>query len=74
MNLQHIIQSEVSQKVKNKYVYSCIYMESRKKVLMNLLQASNGDADIENRLVATAGEGEGGIELRAVLKHIHYHM
>ena len=36
MNLQHIIQSEVSQKVKNKYVYSCIYVESRKKVLMNL--------------------------------------
>ena len=35
-------------------------MESRKMVLMNLLQGSNGKAGIEKRLVDTEGEGEGG--------------
>ena len=33
-------------------------MESRKIVLVNLLQDSNGDAGIENRLVETVEEGE----------------
>ena len=37
MNLEPIIQSEVSQKEKNKYhILMYIYMESRKMVLMNL--------------------------------------
>ena len=45
-----IIQSEVSQKEKDKYRI-LVHMESRKMVLMSLLQGSNGDADIENRLV-----------------------
>ena len=36
-------------------------MESRKMVLMSILQGSNGDADIENRLVDTIGEEEGGM-------------
>ena len=35
-------------------------MESRKMVLMNLFSGRNRDADIENRLVDTAGEGEDG--------------
>ena len=35
-------------------------MESRKMVLMNLLQIRNRDTDIENRLVNTVGEGQGG--------------
>ena len=36
-------------------------MESRKMVLMNLLQGSNGNEDIENRLMDMGGgeEGEG---------------
>ena len=37
-NLEPIIQSEVSQKEKDKYhILTCIYMESRKMVLKNLL-------------------------------------
>ena len=37
MNLEPIIQSEVSQKEKNKYcILTYIYMESRKMALMNL--------------------------------------
>ena len=34
-----------------------MYVESRKIVLMNLLQDSTGDADIEHRLVGPVGEG-----------------
>ena len=55
-----IIQSEASQKEKNKYCILMHIMESRKTVLMNILQGGNGDADAENRLADTAGEGEGG--------------
>ena len=41
MNLESIIQTEVSQKENNRYsvcvcIYMCIYMESRKVVLVNL--------------------------------------
>ena len=35
-------------------------MESRKMVLMNRLQGSDGDVDGENGLVDTGKEGEGG--------------
>ena len=35
-------------------------MESRKMVLMNLFAGKNRDTDIENGLVNTAGEGNGG--------------
>ena len=36
MNLEPVIQSEVSQNRKTNTVYYCVYMESRKMVLMNL--------------------------------------
>ena len=35
-------------------------MESRKTVLINLLQGSNGDTDIENRLMDMVGGGRKG--------------
>ena len=50
MNLESVIQTEVSQKEKNKYWN--IYMEFRKTVLMNL---------VENRVADTVGKGEGGM-------------
>ena len=50
MNLEPVIQTEVSQKEKNKYWN--IYMEFRKMVLMNL---------VENRVADTVGKGEGGM-------------
>ena len=57
--LEPIIQSEVSQKeTEISYINTC--MESRKMVLMNYLQGSNGDSDIANRLVDTGQDGEGG--------------
>ena len=43
-------------------------MKSRKMVLMNLLQGRSRDADTENRLLDTVGEGEGG------MKHIYIHI
>ena len=50
---------KLSQKEKNK---CCILMhlKSRKMVLMNLIQGKNGDTDIGDGLVDTAGEGAGG--------------
>ena len=36
MNLEPILQGEVSQKEKDKYLYECIYMEFRKMLLMIL--------------------------------------
>ena len=44
-------------------------MEYRKMVLMNYLQGSNRDADIENRLVDTAAEEEGGMNRKVAQKH-----
>ena len=49
MNLEPIIQSEVSQKQKDKYIYT----ESRRIYL----QGRNGETDIENRLM-DMGRGE----------------
>ena len=40
-------------------------MKSRKMVLMNL---------VENELVDTAGEGEGGMNLESSINIIHYHV
>ena len=37
-------------------------MESRKMVLMNLLQGKNRDADIEYGLLGTEKEGMGGMD------------
>ena len=53
MNLEPLTQSEVCQKEKSEYpILRHIHMESRKMALMNL---------VENRLVDTASEGEGGM-------------
>ena len=58
MNIKPIIQSEVSQKEKDKHhILTYIYMDSRKFVLKTYFQASNGETDIENRLI-DMGRGE----------------
>ena len=57
MNLELIIQSEMRQEEKDKYCIQYTYTESRKMVLKNLLQDSNGETDIENRLT-DMGRGE----------------
>ena len=65
MNLEPVIES--SQKDKKKYLV-IIYMESRKMVLMSLFEDGNRDADIENRLVDTVGEGEFRTNLERVIE------
>ena len=61
MNLAPIIQSEVSQKEKNRnrYINIYIYRESRKMVLMNLVVGQQWDIDIEDGLM-DKGRGEEG--------------
>ena len=58
MSLEPIIQTEVSEKEKDKYsILTYIYKESRKMVPNNLFTGSNGETDIENRLM-DMGRGE----------------
>ena len=56
MNLEHIIQSEVNQKEKDKY----LIWNLGRWYWWTYLWGSSGDADIENGLMDTVGEGEGG--------------
>ena len=59
MNLESIIQSEVSQKEKDKY---CIYIENLEEwYWRTYLQGSNGDTDRKNRLMEV-GRGRRGWE------------
>ena len=51
MNLEPIIQSEVSQKEKDKYHILRHIMESRKMVWRVYLQGSSEETDIENKLM-----------------------
>ena len=58
MNLEPIIQGEVSQKEKNKYHMLTYIYEIQKDGTDR--QGGHGDTNIENRLVDTEREGEGG--------------
>ena len=49
MNLEPVIQREVRKK-------KCMYIESRKMVLMNLIADRNRGADVENGLVEMGGK------------------
>ena len=64
MNQELIIQSEVSQKEKNKYINTYIWNLER-WYWWNYLQSSKGDADIENRLLDTVGKGEEGMNWKS---------
>ena len=59
MDLDSVIQSEVSQKEKNKYRMLTHIYGIKKMVLMNLV-ARHKDTDVENGLEDTEGEGETG--------------
>ena len=58
MNLEPIIQSEVSQKEKHKYHILRHIMESRKMVWRVYLQGSSEKTDIENKLMDMGREEE----------------
>ena len=38
------------------------------------MQDSKRDTDIQNRLLDSVGEGEGGMFERRALKHVYYHI
>ena len=38
------------------------------------MQDSKRDTDVNNRLLDSVGEGEGGMIQRIALKHVYYHM
>ena len=68
MNLESVIQSEVSQKEKSKYrILTYIYMESRKIVLMNYLQGRKRDT--EHRLWTQQRKERIGPIERVALRH-----
>ena len=43
-------------------------MKSRKMILITYLQSSNGDTDVEDRLVDTLREGERGMNLKSQIE------
>ena len=61
MKLEPIIQSEVARKIKANTVYQHIYMEFRKMVMITLYAKQKKDTDVQNRLLDSVGEGEGGM-------------
>ena len=62
MELEPIIQSEVSQKDKDQYsILMHIYMEFKKMVTIPYIQNRQRDTDVQNRLLDSVGEGEGGM-------------
>ena len=61
MNLEPVIQSEISQKEKNKYHINAYIWNLEKWYRWTYLQGTNRDADVEDGPVYTAGGGEGGM-------------
>ena len=58
-----VIQSKVSQKEENKYLYINAYIWTVEKwYWWTYMQGRNIGSDTENRPVATAGKGEGGMD------------
>ena len=76
MNLEPIVQSEVSQKEKDRYcILMHIYMESRKMVLMIWFAGQQRRHRHEEQTCGhSGGEGEWDDLSRAALKNIHYNM
>ena len=58
MDLEAVIQSEVSQQEKHKYCMLMFYLESRKIVQMILFAKRNRDKDTENKCMDSNGERE----------------
>ena len=67
MNLESIIQSEVSQKEKQILYFNSYIWKLERWYLWTYFQGSTGDTDVENRLIDMgSGEGEGGAMERVV--------
>ena len=77
MNLEPIIQSEVSQKEK-KILHTNAYIWNLERLYWwNYLQDCNGNTDIQNRcmdLVGWGEEGDGGMYGESNMENMHYRM
>ena len=75
MNLEVIMQSEVSQKEKSQiwYINTDIW-DLERWYWLTYLQGSSGDADVEKRLLDTVGKEMVGQIERVPLQHIYYYM
>ena len=75
MNLEPIIQSEVSQKEKYQYLIAThIYTPSRKMVLMNLFAGQQWRSRYREQACGHSSGRRVGQTERVALKHIHYHV
>ena len=78
MNLEPVMQSELSQKEKDKYhilMHIYIYMESRKMVLINQFGESQQRCRHTEQTCGHSGGRRGSDELTELaLNLIHYHM
>ena len=74
MDLETVIQDEVSRNVKNKY---CVLIHIcgiwKKWYRPHYLPSINRDSDGENGVMDTAGEGEGGTNWESSLEIYIYH-
>ena len=61
MNLEPILQNDVSQKEKDKCCILTHIMKFRKIVPMLLHTSSKGDTDVKNRLLDSVGKEVGGM-------------
>ena len=82
MNLESVTQHKVSQKTKNKYcilTHAHVFIYIDIYIIWNLetwyrwtyLQRRNRDADVENGLVDTVGEGRVGQAERGAVEYIY---
>ena len=78
MELESVLQSEVSQKEKNKYrmlTHIHVILKKKKCFLRTSGQDRNKDADVENGLEDTRrGKGKLGQSERVAWTYIHYQM
>ena len=75
MNLKPVIQTEVSQEVKDKCcILMHIYMEFRKMVLMNLFAGQQWRSRYREPACGHSSGRRVGQTERVALKHIHYHV
>ena len=75
MNLEPIIQSEISQKEKDRYhILIHICMKSRKMVKMSLCAGQQRRHRHKEQTFGLSGRRRGWDDLRVALKHIHYHV
>ena len=70
MNLEPVIQSEISQKEKNKYHINAYIWNLEKWYRWTYLQGTNRDADVEDGPVYTAGGGGGSFKRKEIYVYL----